>query len=70
MNKGGFIKTIILTVIALVLINIFFNFDIVDYLDQERLLQIWHNEILRPLKFIWNDIIVGFIWEHISKLFS
>lgn len=69
-TQKGFIKVVLLTVIGLALLNIFFGIDLVEYLSKERLLQIWNEEILGPLTYLWNNIVVGIIWNFIKGLFS
>ena len=69
-TQKGFVKIVLLTIVTLILINIFFGFDLVDYLDRETLFRIWNEEVLVPLKFIWNNIIIGLIWNNITKLFT
>ena len=67
---AGFIRTILLTVVGLALLNIMFGIDIVDYLDKERLLIIWNDTIAGPLLYLWNNIVIGIIWNFIEGLFS
>lgn len=69
-TQKGFIKVVFLTVVGLALINIFFGIDLVEYLNKDRLLEVWHEEILGPLTYLWNNIVVGIIWNFIKGLFS
>lgn len=55
-SNRGFIKTVTMTVIALVAVNIFFGFDLVQYLDKELILSVWNEDIVRPTLFIWHWI--------------
>lgn len=59
-NDKGFLKTIILIIIALALIKLVWDFDILKYLNQE------------PIKAIWNAIVNLFsaIWNFLKGLFS
>lgn len=69
-SQKGFIKVILLTVVGLALLNIFFGIDLVEYLNKDRLLQVWNEEILGPLTYLWNNIVIGIIWNFIKGLFS
>ncbi|PIR38399.1 MAG: hypothetical protein COV34_02215 [Candidatus Zambryskibacteria bacterium CG10_big_fil_rev_8_21_14_0_10_42_12] len=69
-SQKGFIKTIFLTVIGLALLNIFLGIDLVDYLSKERLLEFWNESIAGPLSYLWNEVVIGIIWNFIKGLFS
>tara|TARA_Y100001935_G_C17188960_1_gene449038 strand:+ start:596 stop:838 length:243 start_codon:yes stop_codon:yes gene_type:complete len=40
-TNGGFIKLIIVIVIALVILKFFFNFDVIEYLQSDTLDPVW-----------------------------
>jgi len=54
-NKAGFIKTIIIIIIALALLKFVFNFDIIEFVKRPKIAEVIH--------YIWNDIIL-FLWNN------
>jgi len=52
-GEKGFLQIIIIVIIALILLNYFFDFNIITFLGQDK--------IQSTFSYIWNDIIV-FLW--------
>ncbi|MEK9201746.1 MAG: hypothetical protein AAB944_02135 [Patescibacteria group bacterium] len=78
MYKKGFIKDIIIIIIAVFLLN-YFGFDVKKWLDSpevkgqifivwDLIKNIWINYIQGPADYLWNQIIIGVVWEFILKV--
>ena len=76
-KKSGFLKWVIIIVIALVVLG-FFGFDITDILKspvvKNNLLAFWHGVVWvwehllkTPAVWIWDTIFVRILWELILK---
>lgn len=80
MNKTpktkGFISLIITIVIALALAKYYFDFNIIDFLNSPKVVEvwtyikkffeiIWGNFIAEPFFYVWNEIIIGLFWKWI-----
>jgi len=66
---------ILLILIALALLNYFWGFNIVDYLNTPKVasaveyvkgvvILVWQKFLYKPAGFIWNSILVGFVWKY------
>ncbi len=76
-NSKGIIKTIILVIIALIILGYFFNIKVQDIFNSGAVqanlsfawsivVKIW-SYISYPFQWVWDTIIVGFIWPAIQK---
>ncbi|WKZ26753.1 MAG: hypothetical protein QY304_01470 [Candidatus Paceibacterota bacterium] len=59
-KQKGFLKTIILIIIALALLKLVWDFDIVEFINKPFVKAIWET--------IWS--IIGPLWDFIKGLFS
>lgn len=70
-TQKGFMKVVILTILALVLLNVVFGFDAVEFLTIERLTRFWNEDVVGPAKNVWDKLFVEIIWEKfLAKFFS
>ncbi|MDP2705484.1 MAG: hypothetical protein U1D31_02335 [Patescibacteria group bacterium] len=78
MYKRGFIRDIIIIVIAVLALG-YFGFDIKGWLDSpevkavvgpalEFIENIWTNYIQGFADYLWNDIIIGVVWQWILSI--
>lgn len=78
MYTKGFIKDIIIIVIAVLLLN-YFGFDVKEWLDKPEVKEqifavwdfiknIWINYVKGPADYLWNTIIIGVVWEFILNI--
>ena len=78
--KRGFVKTVIIIVIALIVLG-YFGYNLEDIVKSptvqknlryvwDFVVSIWNNYLIGPVKFIWDKIIVGVIWESIQRLIA
>lgn len=78
-NKG-FIKTVILIVIALIVLG-YFGFDVENIIKSERVqgnlnyvwgmvAKFWNLYLAAPVIFVWDKFFVGVIWKTIVSLLS
>lgn len=76
--NGGFIRDIVIIVIAVLALN-YIGFNVRDQLDSPEvksffmgilgnLFNIWENYIKEPALYIWNTFIIGVVWEWIQKI--
>lgn len=74
----GFIKAIILIVIALIALG-YFGFRLDDIFSREAvqhnlsaawsfLKLVWNDYLARPALWVWNTIIVEFIWNNLRSI--
>ena len=79
-KKRGFIKMIIIIVIALIVLGAL-GFNIKDIMNSDMVqsnlhyawnlaLMIWNNLLATPAIWIWNNIVIGLIWNNISKIMT
>ncbi len=72
-HNQGFIRTIILIVVALLILS-YFGFNIRDIVNspagrdnfsftQEIMINVWNNYLKKPVMYLWNDIFLELIWE-------
>lgn len=77
-KNGGLVGNLILVVAGLVLLSYFFDIDVIDFIKSPPVQNVWNyikdgtyiiwDKFLdTPVLFIWNKIIIGFIWEYILK---
>lgn len=78
-SKRGFIKTIILIIIALAVLKYFFDINVLDFVRSESfqkvfgtiwdiVVAIWNDYLKASVEFVWEEIIVGTLWEGILLL--
>jgi hypothetical protein len=72
-TNRGFIRTIIIIVIALLILS-YFGLNIRDIVNspagrdnfsytQEVMIKIWDNYLEKPVTYLWNDIFIELIWN-------
>ncbi len=70
-NKKGFIKTIVLIIVALALAKFVFDFDILEFIKTPKVQEtlnyvwqivviVWQDYIVRPVIYVW-DFVKGFV---------
>jgi len=80
-RSGGFIQMIILLIIALAILKIVFNFDIIDFIKRpdiwsflqkmwDFVLTLWNGSLGKIFWFAWNNgkIILTHAWEIANRL--
>lgn len=78
--KKGFLKTIIIIVIALIILG-WFGFDVKSIIESERVqrnlhyvwdivVRIWDNYLAGPAIFVWDKVVVGMLWGSLQKIFN
>lgn len=76
-NNKGFIKTVIVIVIALIVLG-YFGFNIDSILKGQTVqanlntawsfvLKIWNNYLAAPVIFVWDKFVVGVLWKLIQS---
>jgi hypothetical protein len=77
MEKKGFIKTIIIIVIALIVLG-YFGFDVESIIKSERvqgnlnyvwgiIAKVWDLYLAAPVMFVWDKFFVGVVWNTIES---
>lgn len=77
-QSGGFIKTILIIVIALVVLG-FFGYNLRDIISSpvvrdnlsyagELAVKVWNNFLATPAIWIWNHIIINLVWNNLRLL--
>ena len=81
-GKRGFVRTIIIIVIALLVLS-YFGLNIRTIVNspaghdnftytQEVIYNVWNNYLKRPVTYLWNDIFLDLIWnpavENLTKI--
>jgi hypothetical protein len=72
-KQQGIVKTIILLVIALLILS-YYGFDLRRTVESPTtqsnfgyvttfVLNVWHNYLERPAKYLWNDVFINLIWN-------
>ena len=72
-HNQGFIRTVIIIVVALLILS-YFGFNIRDIVNspagrdnfsytQEIMIKVWNNYLKKPVTYLWNDIFLELIWE-------
>ncbi len=72
-GERGFIRTIIIIVVALLILS-YFGFNIRTIVNsptgkdnftytQEIMISTWNNILKKPVTYLWNDIFVDLIWN-------
>lgn len=76
-GEKGVIGLLIVLIVALALAKYFFHWSIIDFLKspgfidvfsylKKAVLLIWNKLLLAPLRFIWNEVIVGIFWKLVA----
>jgi hypothetical protein len=83
-KKAGFIKTIVIIVIALLVLS-YFGFNLRETVEDPTtqsnfsyvtgfVVNVWNNYLKRPAVYLWNDIFIELIWntavENLKRLNS
>jgi len=77
MKNKGFVKTIILVVIALIILG-YFGYDIKDIINSEKVKgnlnyvwgfvkTFWNNYLEAPVMLVWDKFIIGVLWKFIEN---
>src|SRR3990167_4565121 len=77
-KRGGFIKTIVLIVIALIILG-YFGYNVQDIVNSPTVQKnlnyawdltkyVWQNYLKIPAIFVWEKIIIGWGWDNLVKL--
>lgn len=75
-KEGGFIGLIIILIVAFALAKYFFQWSIIDFIRNPKVLEVftyikkflllvWNILLVKPVSFIWNEVVVGIIWKTI-----
>lgn len=75
-NKG-FIRAVLIIILALVVLS-YFGFDGEEVIKSERVQDalnatgrflsiVWHDFIVRPVLWIWNEVFIDIAWEKIIE---
>ena len=75
MQKKGFIKTIIIIVVALIVLG-YFGFDVENIMKSEKvqknlnyvwdiISKVWNLYLAAPVMFVWDKFFVGVVWKTI-----
>jgi hypothetical protein len=78
-SERGIIKEIIVILIAVFTLN-YIGFDIKDFLNSQQVKEafdatwdlfrtVWTSYIREPLLYVWNTVVVDFLWEGWLKQF-
>ena len=78
-KRGGFIKIIIILVLALIILG-YFGFDIRDILEKPLVQKnlnyvwnfvifVWDHYLKTPAVFIWDRVIIDLIWDNVKGVF-
>jgi len=76
-SEGGFIKTVVMIIITIVLL-VYFEDSIRKFLESEQAKQaigrllgisqfIWEHYLRAPIMFVWDKVIIDILWEQIIK---
>jgi len=79
-EKKGFVKLIIIIVIALIVLG-YFGFNIKSIVQSQSVsgnlnyvwglvVTLWNKFLVMPVTFVWEKIIVGIIWNGLVNLVS
>jgi len=77
-KRGGFIKTIVLIVIALIILG-YFGYNVQDIVNSPTVQKnlnyawdivkyVWNNYLKIPAIFVWEKIIIGLGWNNLAKM--
>ncbi len=77
-QKGGFIKLIIVIVIALIVLG-YFGFNVSEILQSPSVsnnlnyawglaVTVWQKFLMVPAKYVWNKIVVGMFWNTFTSM--
>lgn len=79
-NQSGFFKLIIVIVVALIILG-YFGFNVENLVKSPTASsnlhylwglvgEVWNRFIVGPLYFIWNNIVIGLVWNNLMRLIS
>lgn len=71
-KSGGFITTIIVILVAIVVLKFVFGFNIIEFLRSPKVSE-WTSYIKDVIVFVWTHYLAGAfsaLWDLISKLFE
>ncbi|MFA5934506.1 MAG: hypothetical protein WC827_01310 [Candidatus Paceibacterota bacterium] len=79
-EKKGFIKTIILIIVALIILG-YFGFDVENIIKSERVQKnlnyvwdivskVWTLYLAAPVMFVWDKFFVGVVWKTIVSVLN
>lgn len=79
-RSRGFIKTIILIVIALIVLG-YFGYNLRDIISSpvvrdnlsyawDLAIKLWNNFLAAPALWIWNNIIIDLVWNNLKILIN
>ena len=79
-EKKGFVRTIILIVVALVILG-YFGFDVENIIKSEKVqnnlnyvwdmvVKVWNLYLATPVMFVWDKFFVGVLWKTIEPIFN
>lgn len=79
-QSKGFIKMIIIIVIALIILGAL-GFNIKDIMNSEKVqtnlhyawnlvIMVWNNFLATPAMWVWDNIFIELIWNNISKIMT
>lgn len=78
-TQRGFLELIALVVIAVLVIS-YFGFDLAGLLKDSQTREniaavfefigdLWNDYLKTPAQYVWEEMIIGFIWEDVIKSF-
>lgn len=76
-HDKGFIKAVIIILIAIIILGYVFHISIVDVINDPKVQQslgfIWNNVIMpvwnyvqAPIMWVWNNFVIGIVWNAIQ----
>lgn len=79
-KQAGFIKTILVIIIALVILG-FFGYNLESIVSSETvkanlayvwnlLVTLWENVLAAPVLWVWNKIVVGLVWNNLQAILN
>ncbi len=79
-KQGGFLKIILIIVLALVVLG-YFGFNLENIINSPTVhsnlqyvwdlaVTMWNKFLVVPATFIWDKIVIGIVWDSLLKLIS
>jgi len=79
-TNRGFVSLIILLVVILIILG-YFGFNLREIVQSPKVsdnlnyvwnlvVSLWNHILVIPATWIWNNIVIGLIWNNLSKLIS